>query len=297
VALTRALDSYAALLRLQDTWAPDLLNAGMLYELADDPAAAERLWAAALPRWQEWPLPSLVLADWYAQQGRGEEAYNLFESALLRNVRSGDTVACRRNPVCRRLKQSFPMPERTTRDVHRDARRLLDDGQAAQALSALQVVPVTSRSSLIWIDRAEAHIALGQSRAARYALETALTLEGNNGVDTASRLALLRAGLLTLEGKHAAAITVLEGVVRPRLMILPYDLVNRQFSLPGILLPRLAMLERSEDDLEAYHRLAQLYRLADREDDALWADARAIALADLLTEEPQPLTQARDATR
>jgi hypothetical protein len=57
------------------------------------------------------------------------------------------------------------------------------------------------------------------------------------------------------------------------------------------------MLERSEDDLEAYHRLAQLYRLAGREDDALWADARAIALADQLTEEPRPLTQARDATR
>lgn len=290
VALNVALTAYEELFTVQDSWVPDLLNAGMLYQLAGNEGEAQRLYEAATPRWEGWPLPALLLADSYARQGRREEARLTFAEALVRNARAGDTVACLQNPLCRSQAAELLQPSGSIGTVHQEARGLLDAGQSVQALALLQGVPTSRRSALIWIDRAEAHIALGQLREGRYALEVAAALEGDESPDSAARLALLRAALLTLQDRHSEAIAALETVMRPRIVFLPYDMIYRQFSMPGLFVPRLAMLERTIDDLEAYHRLSQLYTLAGRLEDAEWADRHAAALEELMaqTEEDAP---------
>ncbi len=284
LALNAALSAYKALFTVQDSWVPDLLNAGMLNQLAGNEGEAQRLYEAAVPRWEGWPLPALLLGDSYARQGRREEARLTFADALVRNARAGDTVACLQNPLCRSQAAELLQPSGSIGTVHQEARGLLDAGQSVQALALLQGVPISARSALIWIDRAEAHIALGQLREGRYALEVAAALDGDESPDSAARLALLRAALFTQQERHSEAIAALETVMRPRIVFLPYDMIYRQFSMPGLFVPRLAMLERTIDDLEAYHRLAQLYTLAGRTDDAEWADRQATALEELMAQ-------------
>ncbi len=284
VALNVALTAYEELFTVQDSWVPDLLNAGMLYQLAGNEGEAQRLYEAAAPRWEGWPLSVLLLGDSYARQGRREEARLAFSDALTRNPRAGDTIACLQNPLCRSQAAELLQPSGSIGTVHQEARGLLDAGQSVQALALLQGVPTSRRSALIWIDRAEAHIALGQLREGRYALEVAAALEGDESPDSAARLALLRAALLTLQDRHSEAIAALETVMRPRIVFLPYDMIYRQFSMPGLFVPRLAMLERTIDDLEAYHRLSQLYTLAGRLEDAEWADRQAAALEELMAQ-------------
>lgn len=279
LALTAALKAYDELLAVQDSWVPDLLNAGILNQMAGDTQRAQQLFEAAAPRWRGWPLPALLLGDSYARHGHEAEAWRIFTEALAHNARAADTLACLQNRLCQLQAEELPQPDGSIGQIHQQARTLLDAGESVQALAALQAVPISTRSALIWIDRAEGHIALGQVREGRYALEVAATLEGTSSPDTAARLAMLRAALLTLEGRRGEAIAALEGALRPRIVLLPYDLIHRQFSMPGMFVPRLAMLERTEDDLEAYYRLGQLYRLEGREEDGLWADRNAAAVA------------------
>jgi len=261
---------------------PDLLNAAVLLKEAGAPQRGDALLAEAVPRWSGSPLPTLLLAEDYAQQGRNGDAAALFTDALGRHASARDTAACRSSPSCRDAAQRIAAPADLLSAAHEKAWALLAAGQPQQALAVLSSVPIGHISPLPWLDRGDAYLASSQIPQARYATEVAVALRAHDAPGTAVRAALLDSALALQAGDARAATVALESVMRPKVTLLSYDIVRRQFELPSLLVPRLAMLERSADDLTAYRRLTELYRSQGRAADTAWSEDQASALAALL---------------
>src|SRR5262249_31141945 len=156
-----------------------------------------------------------------------------------------------------------------------EAQKLLSQGRSQQALDVLHNIPVSSVDPQPWLDRADAHLALGQIPQAIYALRVADEL-GASDPAYASHAALTRAALQLARNKPAEAIMALEQVARPKIEGRAYSyFVFRRVALPGLLLPRLDLLQRTGDDLAVYRQLAQLYSAQGRAGDATWASRQA----------------------
>lgn len=277
-ALGEALQSYALALRSGPRYVPDLLNAAWLYERAGSAQEADRLLEEAVQRGRDWALPALLLGERHASQGRVAEAERLFALAFAREPQARDMAACLRSAACREAAVRNPAGVTAVSAAHERAQRLLAEGQPADALAALQSVPVTSAHPLPWLDRADAYIRLGQYAQARYALQVANIV----GADTLAHNALSLAAYHRAKGSSERAIDDLEGLVRPQRDLVPYSAVFHRFGLPGQLVPSLDLLQRTGEDLAVYRRLAQLYAEAGRSAGAAWAEGRARALAGLL---------------
>jgi hypothetical protein len=281
-ARQQALDSYSKVLAAQRGWAPDLLNTAVLLKEAGAPQRGTDLLAKAVPRWSGSSLPTLLLAENYTQQGRNEDAAALFADALGRHAFARDMAACQSSLSCRDAVQRIAAPADPVSAAHEKARALLSAGLPQQALAALSSVPISHASPLPWLDRGDVYLALGRIPQARYAHEVAAALRAYDAPQTAVRAALLDSALALQLGDTQAATIALESVMRPKVTLLSYDVVRRQFELPGLLAPRLAVLQRNADDLTAYRRLAELYRSQGRAADAAWSEEQANALAVLL---------------
>ena len=281
-AAGRALESYRPLLQRKPEYVPTLVNAAWLLGRAGAGDEADRLLATAVERGPDWALPALLLGERYAAEGRAAEAQALFETAFEREPQARDMAACRQSPACRAAASAtMDAPAPHAAEVHRRARALLEQGRPGEALVALSDIPLASADPQPWLDRADAHRALGQYAEARYALRMAQVLGG----DGTAQGALSRAALMLAQGQTEAAIAALEQTARPQIGGVSYDgLVFRRLGLPGLFPPSLDLLQRTPEDLAVYRELSELYAGAGRSADAAWAEGQARALAVLLGE-------------
>ncbi|NJN66968.1 MAG: hypothetical protein HC884_09795 [Chloroflexaceae bacterium] len=284
-ALARALESYAVSLQVEPDYVPNLLNAAALLEQAGMAQQAEHLLerALALPHAKYWALPALLLGNRYADQGRTDEANALFHRAFASEPYAPDMAACRRSLPCRHAAQ----PISPTLTLHEEVRMLLSQDKPTQALDLLNTyAPLSTSDPLAWFDRAEVHLALGQHQEARYALDTADALRSAHQTfaTTEAHAALLRAEFWLAEGQPGLALAVLERAARPQLSLEGYGYgAFHRIGLPGLLHPRLDLLQRTADDLRVYTLLARLSEEQGKRDQAAWARTQAQALAPLLT--------------
>jgi O-antigen ligase/tetratricopeptide (TPR) repeat protein len=287
-ARSRALASYAVSLRHEPPYIPHLLNAAALYEQAGMSQQATRLLehAVALPQAQRWALPGLLLAERYAEQGNSADATNLFATAFRREASAPGMAACRRSAACRAAAQEHT--PRAVRQAHAEVQQLLVEGDPQQALERLQAIPETSADPLPWLDRAEAHIALGETSAAVYALNVADTLRKKTvSIEIDTIFARVSAQRYLAEGQVAQAISALEREAYPQIdLAYGYSLFHR-LELPGSLHPQVAILQHTDEGVRLYALLADLYEQQGRDEEAAWARGYASALATLL--EPDAL--------
>lgn len=281
-ALAPALASYRLALPALPEHVPNLLNTAWLLEQEGAAGEAEQMLAAAVEHGGDWALPALLLGDRYAAQGREAEAEALFGAAFAREAQAREMAACRRSAACRSAASSAPAAANAVAGAHERAQALLADGHPEEALAALEAVPVVSSDPLPWLDRADAHLALGQQAQARYALSIAQVLGAGDAAHRAHN-ALSIAAYHRAQGRADDAIAALERAARPQVERVSYDVaIYRRSPLPGLLLPGLTMLQRTEEDLAVYRELAHLYAEEGRQGDAAWAEAQAAALAALL---------------
>ena len=269
-ALRVALDSYAVALRMGPDRVPDLLNAAWLLERAGAGEEAEQLLERAVRHGADWALPALLLADRHAARGELPEAEKLYAAAFRAEPQARDMVACRRILTCREAAQRLPADETALIHAHEQVQVLLGKGQPREALEVLRAVPLVSAHPLPWIDRANAHLALGELAQAHYALRLADTLGGSLFPHTASHYALAHARLDLAEGQPEDAVAALERAV------------SHSPSPIDALLPRLDMLQGTSDELAVYRELAQIYAQEGRPQDAAWVREQAEVLAALL---------------
>ena len=278
-ALQQALDDYAVALLHGPARVTNLLNTAELLDRAGAADEAGSMLERALPRPGGRPLPAILLAERYAQSGRTGEAEALLRMALRIDPSVRETGAWRSNSLVRSQELQAPLEVDPISRLDQDARRALRDGRAREALAMLGAVPTSNAAPVIWLDRADAHLALGQLRQAAYALHLVQEIRADRG----ARFALTKAAYLLAMGEREKAVAVLEQVARPGITETNYSVaVYARIGLPGALLPRLAMLERNSDDLAVFRQLAQLYAEDGRIQDARWVDEQASLLSDLL---------------
>jgi hypothetical protein len=280
-ARTSALRSYSAALALEPPFTPNLLNAAALLSDAGADAQARALIEQAAARGADWALPALLLADRYAAEGRAAEADALFRQAFAAEARASAMAACARSAACRAASASAE-PPRAARALHAEVSALLARGQPQRALDALRAIPQSSADPLPWIDRAAAHVALGQLPQARYALRIASEL-GAAGHNTAAPAAIVLADYYTALGRPDDALEALEQAAGPIGGGQAYSFyVFRRPTLDGQLAPQLDLLQRTPEDLALWRRLADAYAQRGKASEAARTRAQADALAALL---------------
>jgi O-antigen ligase/tetratricopeptide (TPR) repeat protein len=284
-ALHQALEYHEQAVQTEPATVPLLLNMSLLLDLSGNDAQAVQMLtqAAALPQAQYWALPHLLLGDYYARQGKHMAAREAFRVAVASETHATAMAACQRSAACRGFTQnpdSHPAWE-----AHQQAQRLIAQGRPAQSLAVLDAIPLTSADPHPWLDRADAHLLLAQMDEARYALRIAETMRQNSQVAAATRThaALVRARLLLRQGQRTRAAAVLRGAAHAGDPFSSYSYsLFRRPRLPGDLLPRLELLQRTRQDVEMYHLLAQLEVEQGRTDEADWALQMAETLAETL---------------
>lgn len=278
-AASEALRSYRVALQRGPVRVTNLVNAAELAAQAGFSDEADRLLTSALPHDGGRPLPALLLADRYAAQGRIGEAESLFSSALASAPGLADTAGIRSSATGRAVASGLPPRGRSGSYPGSPADGLPSREQAGQTLRALSAVSLGSTDYRVWLDRATAHMALGQMPQVGYSFAAA---QATGGAGTAI-FALTSAYCYEAVGQPESAIKALERWTLPGFPQGGYSfLVYSRGSLPGELLPRLAMLERSADDLLVYRNLARLYAQQGRVDDAASMERNAGVLARLL---------------
>lgn len=280
-ALQKALAGYADARLLEPAYTVNLLNQEWLLRKAGYTQQADQTLKEAFDRGTDWSLTALLLGEQASQQGDEARAQLLFAIALKSNPEARDMAACRISSACRAMNDY--MPEANTIIVlDQQARALIANGQYQQTLDLLQKIPLTDASPQPWLDRADAHLGLGQLREARYALQVATELRNVSPAGRA-HATLTRAAIALRSGDQEQAIAALEATARPQLNEELYEYgVFWRLGLPGTFLPSLDRLQRTRDDLQIYRQLADLYTQAGRADDATWAQSQADALAKLL---------------
>ncbi len=285
-ALANALASYRVALAEEPPYIPHMLNVAALLEQAGFSQQAERVVAEAVdqPQSIHWALPALLLADRYAQQGNHTESLQLFAVAFDNEPHAPEMAACRRSVGCRAATLHIPVEPDTIQLVHQEVAMLLQQGNPQEALVVLRRIPLGETNPIPWLDRAQAHLDLGQLRHAKYALRVASILHNNRlESDAGTYVARMRAAVRLKEGQPQEAIAALELVVRPNFTQEVYGYgMFRSVDFPGVLLLHLEMLQRTSEDLAVYHQLEHLYAAEGRLDDAAWAREQADVLARLL---------------
>lgn len=280
--LVQASTSYADAVRRGPHHVPDLLNAAAVFDqLGQDPEADAALEAAAA-HGSDWALPSLMLGERYALRGERAKAEQLFMVGLKRELHATDMAICQRNEACRELARSLPPPTDRLSQVHREAAAHQVQNRPAAAIAVLQSIDVRDRDPLIWLDRALAHLALGELNQARYTVEIAKVI-GARSPQYSSFASLVEARLALARHDSQAATAALEFAARPNVYHIGYSLgVFRRISMPGPLVPQVDLLQRTAVDLEILKLLAILYHDQGRTSDAAWANQRAAALDAML---------------
>lgn len=281
-ALQSALASYATALRVEPDYVPNLLNAATLLSQAGAASQAEPLIQAALPHGRDWALPTLLLAERASNAGQTQAAETLFAAAFQRESQARKMAVCLRNAACRTAAQRLPSSTDDFSLALTQARALLAQGQSQQALAILQRIPIANTDPQPWLYRADAYLAIGQLPQARYCLRIAEALGASNPTTLAQAVSSF-ARFYLAQAQPAEAISVLEYAARPQISGQAYSFfVFRRPGLPGLLLPRLDLLQRTSEDLAVYRQLAQLYAKQGRSDDAAWAVVQGDALEMLL---------------
>ncbi|HEX2987387.1 MAG TPA: hypothetical protein VHS06_04370, partial [Chloroflexota bacterium] len=256
-----------------------LMNASELADRVGFTDEADQLLMGALPRGRGRLLPALLLAERYADRGRASEAESLFSSALARAPGLVATAAVQGSAAGRDMASRLRPESRSSRNRDLAAHELPSEEEAAETLRSLSVVAPENADYSVWLDRAVAHMTLGETRQARHSLAVARDL----GDETNSAFALASAHYYEAAGQEGMAIKALERAVNIRGAQAAYSLfVYSRPTLPGELLPDLAMLERTADDLLAYRELARLYANQGRMGDADRVERDAEVLARLL---------------
>jgi len=286
LARARAIQSYNRSLQREPSYLPNLLNAAIVLEQAGQQQQSHRVLeqAVALPQSKYWGISHLLLGNEEVRRGNMETARQHFAEAFRSESYAPEMAACQRSAACREA--AAAADPRPIYKMHYAVQDMLEQGEAQQALEMLEAIPLTSSDVLPWLDRANAHLALGQMDQARYALHMADTLRRLHvSPFIATQAALSHAALLLAEGNKEKVIPVLEGAVRGNAVGSPYSLgVFQQIDLPGKFCPRLDLLQRTESDLAIYRLLVQLYTEQGTHERAIWAQKRADALATLLKE-------------
>jgi len=289
--LSGVASCYRNVLATQPLWVPNYLNAAWIALQMGDGEQATSLLREAAHATDGWPLASILLAQRLLAQGADDQASALLSKVLERDPAAGDLAACQASALCGRVAASTAArQEPTPWTISVRAMALTDRGLARSALETLASVPITNSYPRPWIERARAHLALGQVREAAYALKLADTLTTRSGFAEDDRhAAMVRAALLQEQGDLTSATKALENVVRPQLLVVPYHYTTfHRFGLPGLLLPGLADLATTRADVDASMALSRLYSLQGREEDAAWAQERANTLAALFAEPALP---------
>jgi O-antigen ligase len=270
-----ALASYALAEQAGIQDVPSLLNQAWLYEHGGDNQRAQNLIALAARPNNDWALPWLLLTE-----RDDAEATARYAHAFASEVHAREMAACRSSAACRAF--AAAAPQSVVALAHQRSRSLLETNQPQAALQVLQQIPLSSIDPLPWLDRTDAHIALGQLPQARYTLRMATTLGAENP-GTAAQYALTRANFLASTGRQAEVEQTLRRAVKPTVIGRPFDLAAfGGVGLPNQLVPQLDLLQRTADDLAIYRRLTQIYAEQGRTADAAWAQGRSVALAALL---------------
>jgi O-antigen ligase len=284
LARTRAIQSYERSLQFAPPYTPDLLNMAALLEQAGRQQQARQVLehVVALPQSRYWALPHLLLADYEVRAGNMETARQHFAEAFRNESYAPEMAACQRSAACREA--AATADPRPVYKMHYAVQDLLEQGEPQQALDLLEAIPPTSSEPLPWLDRANAHLALGQISRARYALHMADTLRRLHiSPFIATQAALSHAALLLAMEKEEQAIPMLEGAAFSHAVGSSYSYgVFQHLDLPGKFQPRLELLQRTEADLAVYRLLVQLYAEQGEQEGAVWAQTRADALAMLL---------------
>jgi O-antigen ligase len=290
LARARAIQSYERSLQLAPPYIPNLLNLATLLEQTGHRQQARQVLehAVALPQSRYWALPHLLLADYEVREGNMETARQHFAEAFRSESYAPEMAACQRSEACREAAATAADP-RPIYKMHYAVQDLLEQGEPQQALDLLEAIPPTSSEPLPWLDRANAHLALGQISQARYALHMAdTTRQLKVSPFLTTQAALTHAGLLRSVGEKQEAIAALEESAFSHAVGSPYSYgVFQQTDLPGKFCPRLDLLQRTASDLAIYRLLVQLYAEQGEQEGAVWAQTRADALAMLLeTDKP-----------
>lgn len=293
-AYREALKSYAIALHIEPAYVPNLLNMVLLLDHTgvSDRSRALLEEAVALPQSVYWSLARLMLAERYAANGNTAEAEKLLDEAFRYQRRAPEMAACQQSSFCQSY-VSHRIAEESLQLVGKsEIRILLNEGKAQEALALLQQNPPKRANTQYWVQRADAHIALGQLDEARYVLRIADTLRYSSSYIPdymETRVALSHAKLSLAEQKPAQAIAHLESIARPQLSRDGYSYgIFRRVGLPGTFLPPLDILRRTADDLEMYRLLAQLYSEQGDDNKAIWAQQYADTLENLLTAQQEP---------
>jgi O-antigen ligase/tetratricopeptide (TPR) repeat protein len=277
----QALESYAAARRAGPEYVPDLVNTAEVLDRVGMTDQAEALLAEAVARASDWALPALLLAERHADRGEIAEAQHLFARAFASQPDVREMAGCRRHPACIEAARGIPTQASATEQRVGDARALIAQGHPQEGLDRLRAISIRSADPLPWLTRAEAHLALGQLSQARYALRAADELGGSR----LTRSSLAYADWYLAKGRARDAIAELERAAGPSTLNGHYNaVVFRRGGFPGVLLPGLALLERTSDDAEVLRRLARLYALDGRAEEAERARERAHRLSALLAE-------------
>jgi O-antigen ligase len=281
--LSTAIESYSRALTSASRWAPDLVNAAWLLKVSGDAAQSEEWLTQAAQKPDAGPLAGMLLGDLYARTGRTAAAADLYHAVLHRYPWAAESAGCRSGPICRKVAGSLAASPDPATAFYAGAMGMLESGRPRQALELLSQESYRSSSPTPWILRANAHLALGELAQAEYATKVAAALGAGDIPIVATIYATTSARIYLGRGNPAAAIAALEAVTRPELRVAPYHNVQyRRQDLPGLYLPPVDMLRRTNADLDAYALLAAAYRSQGREAGASWAESQARVLAGLL---------------
>lgn len=288
-ARARAIESYAIAIETAPAYVPHLLNLAALLEQEGLPDAAKQKLeqAVVLPQAVYWALPSFLLAEVYGREGNEPSMRQSIHEALAREVHAAEMAACRRMPQCQTIARTLPLSPTVSRTyaIHRQVSVLLQRGYPRKALALLDTIPLSDPEPFPWFDRARAHLALGEQAQAQYAFGAGHMLWHDNPYTSAAATiaAITRAALLRAQNEHEAAIHALESAVLPRVVGDGYSYsVFGRVGLPGVLQPRLDLLQRTADDLAIYRQLERWYRERGMEQRANWARTHANLLASWL---------------
>lgn len=285
--LDLARERYLEALEREPAYVPNYLNAALLLDEAGESDRAGALLEEAAQHARTWALPHLLLGEHRAARGDTAGATEAFWTAFDAEIHASEMVACVRSDACRQASLAYQDPDADlpSYQAERQARRLLADGRPEEALAQLDGLSLGEVTGWTWMARARAHALVGDLALARYEAHavTALGLPGRQA--TAPDAALALAALHLAEGSPEEAVAVLETAVLPDASQTSATYAYRVYGrlpLPGLLLPRLELLQQTASHLAVYRELEDLYAEAARDEDASWARGRADMLESAL---------------
>ena len=281
--LNKAIESLTISIQNQPFWAPNYVNLATLLDQKGEHEVALHTLERIPAKWLNvWYLPAFMLAERYQAKGEIDKAADLFSVGLRNRSWLKDITICRASYICQNVASQISTSNEIDH-VHNEAIKLLEIGKPEDALRSLERLPYEEIPSLIWIDLANANIALGNFERAQYELLIASQLATTRSDETRSYMALVVSDLLTKTKQFDAAIVVLENTVKPSNIERYYDyFLFHRVGFPENLLPSVNMLIKSDYDRLIFEKLSALYKLEGRYSDAKWAKEEAEEISKIL---------------